>query len=211
MNEKDTVIVLHLGLHKTGTSFLQYEVFKNMEGVNLLIKPYDIRNIHIEKGRINILTGEGFSRSLPHWGPTSREETLHHLKKLFPDAKIIVGFRERGTWLRSCYGQYVTGYNGKLSFEKYIDKYQDSILSFSDYQRKIEDIWEHVFVYHQETLESDIGPMCKFIGCPVPDYESRIIHRSLTKRQLFVYRIFNIIFGKFGVDVRKKLLKMVRT
>ena len=204
-NEK---IIIHLGFHKTGTSFLQYELFSKMEGVNLLVHPYDIRDIRIKPNMINILSGEGYSKSLPHWGEVDRGDILNHLKTLFPNAKVVVGFRERSSWLRSCYAQYVVGYHGTLSYDDYINMYAQFIISPTEYLAMIQARWNDVFVYHQETLKGEICSLCDFIGVPVPNFEYRLIHVSLSPRQLFLHRMMNVILGPKLSDFRKHLYKV---
>ena len=106
-------IILHLGLHKTGTTYLQRRIF-NQKNINLITNPnYAITNWHIEPNKINILSMEALSLSMPHSKEQkrtkcNREEILDHLKKLFPDAKIILGIRNKQSWLKSCYNEYIT-------------------------------------------------------------------------------------------------------
>ena len=205
---KNEKIIIHLGFHKTGTSFLQYELFSKMEGVNLLVHPYDVRDIHIKPNMINVLSGEGYSKSLPHWGEVDRGEILHYLETLFPNAKIVVGFRERSSWLRSCYAQYVVGYQGTLPYDDYIKTYACFTISPTEYLAMIQARWNDVFVYHQETLKDEINSLCEFIGVPVPSFEYRLIHVSLSPRQLYWYRMMNILLGSKFSYFRKYLYKV---
>ena len=158
-------IILHLGLHKTGTTFLQKEVFPKILDANLIINKYQVCQLFLEKGRTNIISGEGFSLSMAHWGYTEKERyaTLDNLKKLYPTAKIIVGTRFRTTWLKSCYSQYIrTG--GTLPFNEYRRAYFFDSINMQQYVAEVKKRWKSVYIYRQETLKEDVPGMLKFIG-----------------------------------------------
>jgi hypothetical protein len=180
-------VIIHLGMHKTGTSFLQKEVFPKLEGVNYLYKPYKIWDLILKENKINLISGEAFSHSMPH-NCLNQANTLKLLKKLFPNAKIILGVRDEDTWLRSCYSEYIkTG--GRKSFKKYKELKYD----ISGYVNKVEGLWDNVFIYHQEKLNQELSSMCNFIGVEMPILgKVTKVNKSFTTTQLKLWRVINI-------------------
>ena len=107
-------IVIHVGLHKTGTSFLQAEIFPKIKNVNYIgMLRYGSK---IYEDKLNIISDEELSVN-PHLPPChgnyfdsgQRNVIAERLQSIFPNAKIILGIRNKDTWLRSVYSQYVKG------------------------------------------------------------------------------------------------------
>ena len=190
-------IVLHIGLHKTGTTFLQKEVFPKILNANLLVNKYQVCQLFIDNDKLNIISGEGFSLSMAHWGYTEsqRYETLDHLKKLFPTAKIIVGVRNKESWLKSCYAQYIkTG--GTKNLEEYFKSFTQDSIDMDRYIREVKKRWKFVYVYHQETLNDSVVKILNFIGIIDSDLKIDYKNRqnvSLSKTQLKIFRMLNKI------------------
>jgi hypothetical protein len=134
---------------------------------------------------------------------------LDRLKHLFPDAKVIVGIRERRRWLRSCYYRYVIS-GGKLKFNDYMIEYQKGILDVPDYLQEVDKRFRSVFVYHHEDLvkkrKETIEKICDFIGCKVPKYKVVRRNVSLSDSQLnFVRWLNKFRIGKYFMEVIKRL------
>jgi len=203
LSEQKT-IYLHLGLHKTGTSFLQAQVFPKIEELDVKNKHKFIYDISTESNKSKILfTEEDYSVSMPHKRHKFEcTEALVNFKKIYPDAKIIVGFRNKEDWLRSCYSQYVFTFGGYLSFEKYLQKYEKDILNFEEYLQEIRRLWTEVFVYQFEELKKNpdvlIKKLCDFMNCSVPEYENKRYNISMNKNQIFFLRLINRIFSVNG-------------
>ena len=49
INMKKTEIFLHIGLHKTGTTFFQNNIYNNIDDINLIKNNVHLRDIVIEK------------------------------------------------------------------------------------------------------------------------------------------------------------------
>ncbi len=137
MNE----VVIHIGYHKTGTSWLQEEVFPKASNA---WQPYDYeeiseRFVHTSSyafnrseilreirerapsgadAKILLLSSERLSGS-PHSGGFDQTCIAQRLKKTFPTAKIIIGIREQFSCIESCYKEYVRG-GGIASLDQYI-------------------------------------------------------------------------------------------
>lgn len=135
-------MIFHIGYHKTGTSWLQEEIFTIDNGFNALLNHKEVDeyihnpNIfmfdcnHIQRtldsrkieGLVPIVSSEILCGSPYNGGAKSYENSLK-LKQVFPDAKIIIGVRNQIDYIGSIYNQYIkTGgvlrlkeflYNGK--------------------------------------------------------------------------------------------------
>jgi len=181
--------IIHVGVHKTGTTWLQQCVFPKLKGVLYFYKdelvdykPYD---------KI-LMSNEEWSRSMP-----DRENQLYplcELKKQYPQAKIIIGIRNENTWFKSCYSQLIRA-GSYLSWEQYQQKYKDcrTPIVFYYYCKMM---WKDVYVYKFEELKSNpdkiIKEMCEFIGCEVPDQiENKKVNVSI--KHLKLWRAINIL------------------
>lgn len=142
-------VVLHVGMHKTGTSALQRYVFPSLPTVrcharngpgfsrafidlsnNLQhasdedYRPDDLRaflqdTVGDGSGPL-VLSDEGFSGS--YWLPEERGlRNAARLHRLFPTAKVLITVREQGALVRSAYAQYVHK-GGPRSFSGFLDR-----------------------------------------------------------------------------------------
>jgi len=192
-------IILHLGVHKTGTTWLQECVFPKLEGVYYYYKD---KIMPVLSPKAVLMSNEEWSRSLPH-----RDNQLYYLcelKKQYPDAKIIIGVRGFEPWFKSCYSQYIRA-GGYMSYKQYYNKYKDcrDPIIFYYYCKML---WRDVYVYQFEELklspDTIIKEMCGFIGCEVPD---QIEHKkvNVSIKHLNLWRAINILMR--GEWLRKKI------
>ena len=153
-------IVIHVGYPKTGTSFLQLEVFPKLQSDKLCI-------ISDES-----LIGRVFDKDASDMEPIALM-----LKRLYPKAKIIVGIREQKSMLKSLHNQYLKD-GGYLSYEKFLEQNMD--LDRLDYDRYINllkklfgknNVWIYRFEDFKNDIDGVIKDMCEFIGCDVPSYD----------------------------------------
>lgn len=211
MSDKSDVVI-HLGLHKTGTTFLQKNVFPLIKNVNLICRPISFGDFCIKKDMLNIISNEGFSFSMPHLSRCSidyQKNVLLCFKKLFPDAKIIVGVRNRDSWLKSCYSEYIRASGGFISFDKYVEKFGNYIIDMDDYVSRILCLWDNVFVYRQESLYDDVSSMCVFMGCVCPSFERKVIRQSFSKNQIFILRFINFCVPSIFYSLLSRFLKVI--
>lgn len=120
-------LFLHIGFHKTATTFLQRAVFPHFGGVNYIkqevIYPvlrrimvqdplvFDYQKAQCEilshcKDGKNLISAEGLSGN-PFLQYMNRLVILDKLKQMFPNTKIIVGIRCQKDIIVSLYKQYV--------------------------------------------------------------------------------------------------------
>jgi len=198
-------LYMHIGLHKTGTTFLQDAIFPNLKGIKYFYKPtnqkgeidpFDIN----EKGKI-LISDEEISRSVPNRNHHTRLEFIQLLHKNFPDAKIILGLRDYQPWLKSCYSQYIKA-GGYLKLNDYKQKYPH--LKPSEYYRIIKTLWgeENTFVYWQENLKHTpnitLKQLCEFMNVDIAEYHHTSSNVSLKGWKLSLMRYINILLrGEF--------------
>ena len=113
---------LHIGLHKTGTTWFQKEVYPYFEGAKYLHKPLIHKLISLHSGGRYILCEEALLR---HLYGRSHKQNLPIIAKLFPDAQIILFIRRQDSWLRSAYNHYIKR-GGCLPFDRFFDLETDS-------------------------------------------------------------------------------------
>lgn len=168
-------LVFHIGLHKTGTSFLQNNIFAYFENITL-IRGFDswrkIFNIENEN-EIFLLSDEYISGKL--WGGNYVEDYFANLKMIQDlfgsETKIIVGFREPISFLKSIYKQYLHE-GGTEGFETVYNPKQTGLIKDKDLRNKERidmtlDLFENVLFYSQNELRNDeqiIEEICDFIG-----------------------------------------------
>ena len=140
-------IVLHLGLPKTGSTFLQFDVFSHMKDINFVFKdiknmqeafddwlfstikitkkPIDSKTInehlpsYLSENVSNLISQENFYCSM-FVKNDDRFILLERINKLYPRAKVILGIRDKKKLLVSWYKQYVA-VGGTLSFDGFIE------------------------------------------------------------------------------------------
>lgn len=200
MMHRTGIIVVHVGLHKTGTTYLQKEIFNKIKGINFTTNT-ELWKLHIDKSKINIISKEHLSSDEPHFfefGATDRYEILEHIKRLFPDAKIILGRRNFDTWLKSCYKQYVVC-GGVLKFNAYYERYKHNFIDMDAYEERLRQMFNKVLVYTQEELlnkrEKTVNKICEFIGVETPDFSYKRRNVSPKLYQLEARRRLNKFYN----------------
>lgn len=143
MHQNQTLV--HIGYHKTATSYLQDRIFeafptlfnrvKQRAIFNHIIYPNhlsfeenfdaitDFVNSNIEAGthknQLTIFSNERLSGG-PHSGGFDSVEIANRLKKLIPNAKILIVVREQNSMIYSSYNQYIRAV-GSCSLEEYMN------------------------------------------------------------------------------------------
>jgi len=162
--------ILHLGLPKTGSSFLQNDVFSKLKKVNIVFKfrfmqeAYDdwlynivtdinkpIRQEEVNEklsnyfvnNEINLISNEMFYCG--HKGMfqkvDNRLKVLNRIYQIFPDAKVILAIRNKKTLLLSWYKQYIAS-GGILSFDEFIEDIMNlEKLNYEPYINKLADYY----------------------------------------------------------------------
>lgn len=132
--------LIHIGYHKTASTWLQKHLFENEElGFKRYFSKADIRDeivmphsldfnyrwvneLYQDKldqgNKVSVISSERLSGH-PHSGGYDSKEIADRLKKVFPDGKILIVTREPISAILSCYQQYVK-FGGTCSLEDYL-------------------------------------------------------------------------------------------
>lgn len=216
-------VVLHLGLPRTGTTFLQEHVFKKMD-INFISKHNPnvvmgnfIVGCFLSDDKVNVISDEILSGDTNKNNiQCSRETVLLRLKKLFPDARVIVTFRDKKEWVDSIYRHFI----GERVRTTFVDGFDDwynnffniSLLDFDGYKDLIMNNFDDfLFLDYEELIKDDKGYVKKisdFIGVDVPVYDYVFVNKSMNDRQLKFIKFCSKIRGNFlFVDNMNKIFK----
>ena len=198
--QKEQEIVIHLGLHKTGTTFLQKCVFPKLKDVEVqhLMNICQIKFTSFKKTLL--ISSEGLLSSMPHYPDNGTvEDSIEALRRIFPNAKIILGIRNERSWFKSCWNQYIRS-GGTMSYIDYLFRYGGTCLLPREYAHIIDNTWKNVFVYEQQELRAfpfeTIERMCKFIDVPIPKFDVATINKSFSMDKIIILRFLNhCVFG----------------
>jgi hypothetical protein len=197
----DYKIFIHVGLHKTGTTFLQKNVFQNIKNVNYFnhnSNLFDFLSFSLKKDKINLISHENFSASPIYQDAGNiRFIIAEKLNILFPNAKIIIGTREIDSWLQSMYRQTIKNGNHK-NFIEWKNNLEKDYWNIQKYIDHLKELFPEVYEYKMKDLKKNnekiIGEICEFMGVEVPHYNVEIINKSLNEKQVKVLRFMNSFF-----------------
>ncbi|WP_171133143.1 MULTISPECIES: sulfotransferase [unclassified Ruegeria] len=179
--------LLHIGYHKTATTWMQNQLFVPRHGFRQLaghqtifekvVTPHGLTftpkpmQAHIEEawqtlkpGEVPVISSEILSGH-PFFGGRESDLYARRLKKIFPDARILVSIRNQMRILPSVYMQYLLR-GGTMPYDRFFREENDlGFFSFSavhfEYDRLIglyQSLFgvEHVYVLTQESLRQDM-------------------------------------------------------
>jgi hypothetical protein len=212
----DEQIVIHVGLHKTGTTFLQKEVFPKLGDINY-IEEVGL-DISLVSDKLNLISNEnldGGSYRLFNKAE-KRFAIANNLKKLFPDAKIVLCLRNKESWLKSAWKQYVIAYKS-YSFSEYRETLDPHFLDHEKYVRHLKGLFREVHVCWFEDLVSNpqdfVKELCFFMKVQVPeniDY-SKKHNTGITDTQIQFIRLYDKLFPSKLMHLLLSLtIKLVR-
>jgi len=200
---KSKNIVIHIGLHKTGTTFLQKNYFAIMDNMNFMGNTTNMRDITIRKDVLNIISNESFCCSLPYTFRGDREQIVGYLKGMFPDARIIVGTREKKKWFKSTYSQFLI-HGGTLTFDEYRARYWGNCIDQGAYVRLLKETWDEVFTYDFkkfcEEQDDVMQEISEFIGVKMK-YRFGVKNHSLSRGQMETLRRINKVTSSHFNDI----------
>jgi hypothetical protein len=195
----ETKVFIHIGMHKTGTTFLQTEVFPKIPNINYQTK-VDLTT-KVEPGKINLFSDEnldGGSYRLFN-NANQRDAIIENLHKMFPTAKIIICLRDKEHWLKSAWKQYIVAYYS-CSFEEYCKRIDPRFLEFDEYVGKIQHLFgsENVYVCSFQVLliapETFVKNLCNFMEVKTPKFENKTIYKGITDGQSLFIQNYDYIF-----------------
>lgn len=194
VNNKE--VYVHIGLHKTGTTFLQNEIFPKMN-VNYIYKWKDEHRIKKDK---NLISNENLSGNPFEQYTDKRNVLLRGIKATYPHGKIILGLRNKKEIIASLYSQWILG-GGTESFDFFYTKMVDNPhLDYQKLYRFLRMLFgeNNIFIYQYEQLvqhpDEIIERLCDFINVPVPDYMNKRYRKRLDQRKIWLLRFLNKFF-----------------
>jgi hypothetical protein len=166
-------------MHKTATTFLQEEVFSKIEDINFVdCETYFLEGIPEDNERITLVSCEELEGN-PYFPQTIHRKIIFNgIKSIYPDARIILGIREKFSHIKSLYTQYVRK-GGTKSFNEF--KKEMLYSPKLDYDRLIETLRclfgeNNVLIYRYEDLKHDpkhcIKIICNYVDVSPPGYYS---------------------------------------
>ena len=174
MSDNKQKLILHIGLHKTGTSYLQEHVFTKMDEVTAIRGWQSFRYLMLFKLKNHcLITDEGISGNLIS-GTWEQDffDNLTRVKTLFGNPKIIVGFRQAHKFIPSAYKQYLHS-GGFDDFSDFFNFENTGLIKQEELQfRKridfLKENFSEVFFYTQESLKERpqdfLDAVCEFMN-----------------------------------------------
>jgi hypothetical protein len=188
-------IIFHIGLPKTGTTFLQNNVFPYFKDINYIdcINPKKgYKEIHlnpfylkVDNEKINLISDERItSLGYLNFPYIDIFEKIRILSQVFPTAEIIFVNRDKNSLIKSLYKQYGKYGYGVLNFDDwYNSEFDLSLLIIDEYLKFINSLFDKVLILNYEDLfrnqEEFIMNICDFIGISFPEnYDKKSVHVS---------------------------------
>ena len=145
--------IIHVGLHKTGTTFLQKEVFPLID--------------------LDIISLETFSSDPTNVAnkATGRAITANALYRLCPEATILVCFREENEWVDSLYAHYIRA-GSTMSRSEYNKRFDMDWLDYWGYVDELKSLFPEVLVFeYSKDANKMVADMCALLEVPVPNFK----------------------------------------
>ena len=176
-------VIFHLGMHKTGTTWLQRQLFPELDKVEVKRAKSIDEIAGFIKGSAasddcsrtiilsEVLSGSTSPRRKPGSSYPTLKQNLERIATLAPNGRIIIGFREHRSWLQSAFSHQKAKKSFDMSLSDYVDLYGGDLL----WCPKLDLIEEHcssVFPFLFEELlqypHALLDDLCRFIGKPTP-------------------------------------------
>lgn len=171
-------MIIHIGTHKTATTFLQQEVFPLIDR--------------------NIVSNEMFSGdpTNPRNNSKTRYSIARTLHKIKPDATILLCFRESEDWKDSLYRHYIRSGStmNRVDYERIFDK---GWLDYDRYVKYLNKLFPKVLVfqYSKHTFRM-VADMCRVLEVPIPNYRDKQVNVGYTNKQVKTALLLNKTFKR---------------
>jgi hypothetical protein len=163
---------IHIGAHKTGTTYLRHRVFPDMSihysrAISLELcyfldedsdvypgKEGDLDKIkdYVNACEGNVLLSHESYMGNPKNGYKHFERNVNKIKEVFPEAHVILVTRERERWIRSLYGEMTYSQNETRSFDTFKASFSfDQELAV----HYLKETLRHVHIISYELFKSD--------------------------------------------------------
>lgn len=216
--------IFHIGLHKTGTSYLQRSYLKRLKSVTLFNYVMDFPsfgNRNMDNKHI-LISNEGLSgvawnykwlRGIKNeysW-MSSFETAVQNTRLIFNNGEVIIFLRNHGDLLLSMYKQYIQE-GGILKLNDFYGEegvIKPSDLLFTPRIKFLQKNFTQVYVlsYDEFKKEGDIylNNFFRSIGIDVNSEKSAITieNKSISGKKIELMRKFNIVFPRLPKIIRK--------
>jgi len=206
LSDKD--IYIHLGLPKTGSTYLQREVFPRFDGIHYIKK----RHFYNHTGIISASNAQKYLLSheciikANTIGLIRDNRRIAALAENYPEAKIILFFRRHDSWIKSRYYYYIRK-NGYRTFDEFLDINNDNgLLKLEKLEFKrdialVEDFFTHkpCILFHEELIKNPqkvITYLAQIMGVTFNNKRipSNPVNVAFNPKQLKIIRRFNSLF-----------------
>lgn len=198
-------LFVHAGTHKTGTTYLQKQVFPRMDrGTYVLGTKRRAHRVIYELSKANppVLWSQETLSGVRDLGVyrESQEQILRFVSSSFPGARLILFLREPSQIIRSFYIQHIHE-GGTESFPEWFEGFKDAFY-YGGMLDKLKDMkWGDVLLFDYAQLRNDpdyvVGAMERFVGCRFPDWKEtrgKVANRSVAKNGARTLRYTNRFF-----------------
>lgn len=201
-------IAIHIGLHKTGTTYIQSTLLPNLAGVSLVRGWFSHREIIAKDfSKTLVISDESLSGALfsgDYYNDFLRK--VQKLKTLYQNPKIIIGIRKHDSFLLSSYKQYLhekgTGEFSALFNKEDTGLIKQHELLLTQKLTHLKEVFSDVFIYSQESLrerpQDFLDGLCRFL-----EVENNIVLADLKRSKSNVG-----VNTKFQVSTLKRLNKL---
>ncbi len=180
-------VTFHIGLHKTATKWLQRRLFPAIAGLDVIeadCVPEASARIAASRAGSVIVSHERMSGMIkdglqPGTSTARLGRSLADIASLRPEAGIVIGFREHGSWINSAYAQRAK--KRSVSPHRYLAGFSAEDLSWCGKLGRIEAACPRVFPFLYEELAHDpaglIADLCRFINVAPPDGVQELVQQ----------------------------------
>lgn len=218
--------IIHIGLHKTGTTFLQRHYFPGIPNLTY----HTSRDFYAKFGTEELsasllISGEALS-GMPWNDKWKRgigndhsylgffKKAVSNLKLIFPYAKIIIVFRKHGNLLISLYKQYIQE-GGILPFKEFYNEngvIRDEDLNFSTQIRILNENFDQVDFLSFEQFKEEVVLYYDryFTALGYGKSEGKVRHKanqSIAGKKVELLRKFNKVYPKLPTSFQNLLEK----
>lgn len=181
---KQDSVILHVGLMRCASTFLQKKVFP--------LSPHKVISHELFSGNASYPKRLGFD---------FRNMMVVGLRAYYGDVPVIVCVRNPVKWVNSLYNQYVK--HGQFhSYRFWMDNiFDERLLKFDEYIDLLKQNFSNVFVFDLETF--DLESLCDFLDVDYTKVDNVRVNRSLSPVLLEVIRLVNM-FREFCFKMVKE-------
>lgn len=218
--------IIHIGLHKTGTSTLQ-NYFRQNDAIDYIerrevqkafvghkesssAKTLTIREHRAQADNKKLVISHERLSGYPASGGFDRELIAKRLKATFPDAKVLIVFREQKAWIKSFYQQYIAD-GGSESLPDFLSRPQPQIYKNPCFEFDYLDYFKLISFYHSlfgkeqvlalpyELMRNDFKDFAKRLDSFFDvnlELENKVINRARPLCPLLIMRALNGSIGR---------------